>query len=147
LPPFLSKHPNICLGEVGLILVLTDPLGGGLAHCGLVTKLRPERTGVIGARRILIIGGGIAGLSAAITLGDAGFAAELVEARPEWPVTGAAITMHANGVRALRRLGLDSGLQTAGAELPTWSFHDARGNLLCATISATCGATLDLASA
>ena len=62
----------------------------------------------------------------------AGYAAELVEARPDWPVTGAAITMHANGVRALRRLGLGSGLQTVAAELPTRSFHDARGDGLCA---------------
>jgi 2-polyprenyl-6-methoxyphenol hydroxylase-like FAD-dependent oxidoreductase len=62
------------------------------------------------ASRILIVGGGIAGLSAAIALGDAGYRAELVESRADWPVTGAAITMHANGVRALGRLGLASGL-------------------------------------
>ena len=59
------------------------------------------------ASRILIVGGGIAGLSAAIALGDAGYRAELVESRADWPVTGA-ITMHANGVRALGRLGLAS---------------------------------------
>ena len=55
--------------------------------------------------RVLVAGGGIAGLSAAIALNGAGLNVELVEARPQWPVTGAAITMHANGVRALGRLG------------------------------------------
>ena len=53
------------------------------------------------ASRILIVGGGIAGLSAAIALADAGYPAELVESRADWPVTRAAITMHANEVRAL----------------------------------------------
>jgi 2-polyprenyl-6-methoxyphenol hydroxylase-like FAD-dependent oxidoreductase len=83
--------------------------------------------------RILVVGGGIAGLSAAIALNDAGLTVELVEARPQWPVTGAAITMHANGVRALGQLGLSAGLGAAAAVLPTWSFHDAHGNLLCTT--------------
>ena len=85
------------------------------------------------ASRILIVSGGIAGLSAAIALGDAGYRAELVESRADWPVTGAAITMHANGVHALGRLGLANGLRGAGAVVPRWSFHDAQGNLLCAT--------------
>jgi len=83
--------------------------------------------------RILVVGGGIAGLSAAIALKDVGLTVELVEARAQWPVTGAAITMHANGVGALGRLGLGAGLRAAAAVLPTWSFHDARGNLLCTT--------------
>ena len=83
--------------------------------------------------RILVVGGGIAGLSAAIALNDAGLTVELVESRRHWPVTGAAITMHANGVRALGRLGLGTGLRAAAAVLPTWSFHDAHGNLRCTT--------------
>jgi 2-polyprenyl-6-methoxyphenol hydroxylase-like FAD-dependent oxidoreductase len=72
-------------------------------------------------------------LSAAIALKDMGLTVELVEARAQWPVTGAAITMHANGVRALGQLGLGAGLRAAAAVLPTWSFHDAHGNLLCTT--------------
>ncbi len=83
--------------------------------------------------RLLVVGGGIAGLAASIALRDRGFDPELVEARPEWPVEGAAITMHANGVRALRRLGVGPDLDTSAAALPTWSFHDAQGELLCET--------------
>jgi 2-polyprenyl-6-methoxyphenol hydroxylase-like FAD-dependent oxidoreductase len=99
----------------------------------IADDLTNREAGVAEASRILIVGGGIAGLSAAIALADAGYSAELVESRADWPVTGAAITMHANGVRALGRLGLASRLRGAGAVLPKWSFHDAQGNLLCAT--------------
>ena len=80
--------------------------------------------------RVLVVGGGLAGLAAAIALRDAGFAPELVEARREWPTEGAAITMHANGVRALRRHGLGASLDAVAAVLPTWSFHDAQGDRL-----------------
>lgn len=46
--------------------------------------------------RILVVGG-IAGLSAVIALNEAGLNVELVEARPQWPMTGAAITMLRTG--------------------------------------------------
>ena len=64
--------------------------------------------------RVLVVGGGLAGLAAAIALRDAGFAPELIEARRDWPTEGAAITMHANGVRALRRLGLGASARRRG---------------------------------
>ncbi len=75
--------------------------------------------------RILVVGGGIAGLSAAIALNDAGLTVEMVEARSQWPVTGAAINMHANGVRALgqraRRWATGGGGGAADVELPRCS--------------------------
>ena len=83
--------------------------------------------------RILVVGGGIAGLCATIALRRRGFTPELVEARPEPPVEGAAITLHANGVRALRALGLQGALAPAAAVVPRWSFHDAENRLLCET--------------
>jgi glycine/D-amino acid oxidase-like deaminating enzyme len=47
--------------------------------------------------RILIVGGGITGLSLATAVHRLGRAAELVERRASWPLEGAAITLHANG--------------------------------------------------
>jgi 2-polyprenyl-6-methoxyphenol hydroxylase-like FAD-dependent oxidoreductase len=56
------------------------------------------------ARDILIVGGGIAGLSAAIALGDRGMKTEIVESGGE-PL-GAAIGVHGRAVDALRELGV-----------------------------------------
>ena len=51
--------------------------------------------------RILIVGGGIGGLSMATALHRQGFTSELVERSPAWPAAGAGIALHANGVRVL----------------------------------------------
>jgi FAD-dependent urate hydroxylase len=83
--------------------------------------------------RILVVGGGIAGTCTAIALREHGFAPELVEARSTQPVEGAAITLHANGVRALRTLGLGAALGAVADVVPRWAFHDVHGRLLCET--------------
>jgi heterodisulfide reductase subunit A-like polyferredoxin len=49
--------------------------------------------------RILIVGGGIAGLTLATALHRQGFTAELVERSPTWQTIGAGIMLHGNGVR------------------------------------------------
>jgi 2-polyprenyl-6-methoxyphenol hydroxylase-like FAD-dependent oxidoreductase len=86
-----------------------------------------------GPTRVLVVGGGIAGLCAVVALRGRGLRPELVEARAHRPVEGVAITLHANGVRALRRLGLGDALDAAAEVVSAWSFHDARGSLLCRT--------------
>jgi 2-polyprenyl-6-methoxyphenol hydroxylase-like FAD-dependent oxidoreductase len=83
--------------------------------------------------KILIVGGGIAGLSLATALSRHGFAPELAERSPAWPAIGAGIALHANAGRMLRTLGLGDAIAAASATLPRWSFHDQRGALLCET--------------
>jgi 2-polyprenyl-6-methoxyphenol hydroxylase-like FAD-dependent oxidoreductase len=90
--------------------------------------------------RILIAGGGIAGLCLAAALGRHGFAAELVERSPDWPVAGAGIALHANAGRVLRMLGLGDAIGRAAAPLPRWAFLDQRGNSSARPTSKTCGA-------
>ena len=85
------------------------------------------------AGRILIVGGGIAGLSLAIALRRNGAAASLVERSPAWPAIGAGIALHANAVRALRALGLGEAIEAASAPLPRWGFFDQHGRPLCET--------------
>src|SRR6185312_3711765 len=83
--------------------------------------------------RILVVGAGIAGLATAVALRCRGFTPEIVEARAAPPVEGAAITLHGNGVRALRALGIGPALDAAAAVVPRWACHDRHGDLLCQT--------------
>jgi FAD-dependent urate hydroxylase len=83
--------------------------------------------------RILIVGGGIAGLSAATALYRQGFHLELIERSTAWPAIGAGINLPANGVRVLRALGLGEAADHAAAEVRRWSFFDQQGEPLCTT--------------
>jgi 2-polyprenyl-6-methoxyphenol hydroxylase-like FAD-dependent oxidoreductase len=85
------------------------------------------------AERILIVGGGIGGLSVATALHRCGFTPELVERSPAWRVTGTGIGVLANGMRMLRDLGLDGAVAEAGALLRRWTLCSCRGDVLCAT--------------
>ncbi|HLZ62953.1 MAG TPA: FAD-dependent oxidoreductase [Ktedonosporobacter sp.] len=81
--------------------------------------------------RILIVGGGIAGLTLARALHQQGFRAELVERSPSWQATGAAIQLHANGMRILHALGLGKEAVQAGAVVRHWIYCDQGGEVLC----------------
>ncbi len=55
---------------------------------------------------ILVIGGGIGGLTAAIALRHAGHAVTVIERDPEWSVYGVGIIQQGNVLRAMQQLGL-----------------------------------------
>jgi 2-polyprenyl-6-methoxyphenol hydroxylase-like FAD-dependent oxidoreductase len=56
--------------------------------------------------RILIIGAGIGGMTAAIALGKRGFRVDMIEKDPAWTVYGVGIIQQSNVVRAMHALGL-----------------------------------------
>lgn len=83
--------------------------------------------------RILIVGGGIAGLTLASALYRQGFPTELVERSSIWPAIGAGIAVQPNGMRVLHALGMGSALEQVGAIIRRWAFCDQQGQMLCET--------------
>jgi 2-polyprenyl-6-methoxyphenol hydroxylase-like FAD-dependent oxidoreductase len=56
--------------------------------------------------RVLIVGAGIAGMAATITLRRNGIAVDLIDIDPEWKVAGAGLTITGPTLRAFRQLGV-----------------------------------------
>jgi 2-polyprenyl-6-methoxyphenol hydroxylase-like FAD-dependent oxidoreductase len=56
--------------------------------------------------KVLIVGGGIAGLTSAIALGKRGYDVEVIERDPSWTVYGVGIIQQSNVVRAVAELGI-----------------------------------------
>ncbi|MCA1695528.1 MAG: FAD-dependent oxidoreductase, partial [Actinobacteria bacterium] len=81
--------------------------------------------------RVLVVGGGIAGLTVAMALRGRRFQVELVERAEDWQAVGAGISVQANGMRILRRLGLDRAVIDAGCIFRRWVFADQDGAALC----------------
>ncbi len=79
---------------------------------------------------VLLVGGGIAGLSCAIGLRARGVAVEVVELNPRWDVYGVGIIQPGNAIRALDQLGLGEQAIAQGFAIQGSRFHDAQGNLL-----------------
>src|SRR3954471_22474512 len=59
-----------------------------------------------GVERVLVVGGGIGGLSTTVALRRAGFDVDVVEKNPAWDVYGVGIIQPGNALRALNELGL-----------------------------------------
>lgn len=65
-------------------------------------------------RSVLIVGGGIGGLTAAIAMRGQGFVVQIVERDPQWSVYGVGIIQQMNVVRAMQQIGvLDAYLSRA----------------------------------
>ena len=93
--------PNLAGGEVSN----ADDASGPLAARLMQHDVR---------MRVLIVGGGIAGLSLAIALEPTGADVEVIERESEWTTEGAAITLRPLAVKAIRRLGVLDDVLAAG---------------------------------
>lgn len=81
-------------------------------------------------RRVLIVGGGIAGLTTAIALGRDGHAVEVLEVRDDWAVAGWGLSLTGPALRALDGLGLADDLIALGFGITAISNCDRDGNSL-----------------
>lgn len=79
---------------------------------------------------MLIVGAGIAGLALGRALRTRGIAAEIVERTATWGPVGTGIFLPANGVRALRSLGLSDAVASGVVRMTRQRILDHRGRLL-----------------
>jgi len=63
----------------------------------------------------LVVGGGIGGMAAAISLAERGVRVDLIDLDPDWRVYGAGITITGPTLRAYKRLGMVQDIATKGA--------------------------------
>jgi len=81
------------------------------------------------AKNILVVGGGIAGLSLSIALARQGRSTTIVERDPAWGVYGVGIILQSNALRALDTLGLAERCLEAGHPYSTTRYCDQNGVL------------------
>ncbi|WP_043301677.1 FAD-dependent oxidoreductase [Burkholderia paludis] len=81
-------------------------------------------------KKVLIVGGGIAGLTAAVALKRRNIEALVVEKNPDWSVYGVGIIQPSNMLRALRSIGLGDKCLAAGRGFNGWRFCDPDGCVL-----------------
>ena len=84
----------------------------------------------VGLNKVLVIGGGIAGLSAAIGLDGKGYQVEVVEKNSEWSVYHVGIVVQANFLRALATIGLGEKAAAAGYAYNGVRFVDMQGHIV-----------------
>ncbi len=80
--------------------------------------------------RVLIIGAGPAGLTAAIALARIGIEVRVFERAAELGKAGAGLGVQSNALRALQKLGVGERIEAAGTELRVQEFRNIHGELL-----------------
>ncbi|MDF7776091.1 FAD-dependent oxidoreductase [Sphingomonas sp. AOB5] len=80
--------------------------------------------------KILVMGGGIGGLSAAIALRQRGIEVDLAEINREWTVYQVGIIIQANVIRAMKELGLADELVKVGYPYSGFEMQDPAGETL-----------------
>jgi 2-polyprenyl-6-methoxyphenol hydroxylase-like FAD-dependent oxidoreductase len=81
-------------------------------------------------KKVLVVGGGIGGLSSAISLRRRGIDVDVVELNPRWDVYGVGMIQPPNALRALGQLGLAKDCVEVGAPMDGTRSHDRDGNIL-----------------
>jgi 2-polyprenyl-6-methoxyphenol hydroxylase-like FAD-dependent oxidoreductase len=78
---------------------------------------------------VLIVGGGIAGMTLAVALKRSGIRSEIVEVNPQWTVPGVGITLQGPALRALKAVGVLDRCIAQGFGYSHFNACDAKGNV------------------
>lgn len=80
-------------------------------------------------KKVLIVGAGIAGCSAALALAGAGWSVSVIEKQPRWAFQSSGIFVYANGLLQFRELGVMDEMLAAGFAVPEGRnvYMDAQG--------------------
>jgi 2-polyprenyl-6-methoxyphenol hydroxylase-like FAD-dependent oxidoreductase len=81
--------------------------------------------------RIVIVGGGIAGLCLRLALDDRRWDVDLVERNSAAEPLGAGLAVQPNAMRVLRRLGVAAAVERAGTVISRFQYRDRSGAMLC----------------
>ena len=80
--------------------------------------------------KIVIVGAGMGGLTAAIALRQAGYVVEVFDRVPALLPAGAGVSLWSNGVKVLDRLGLGPALAAVGGRMQRICYRSQRGDTL-----------------
>ncbi len=83
-----------------------------------------------GSEKVLIVGGGVGGMSCAISLRRAGIPVDLVEIDPAWKIYAAGITITGPTLRAFKTLGVLEEIRQIGATWQDASVFTQQGQLI-----------------
>jgi 2-polyprenyl-6-methoxyphenol hydroxylase-like FAD-dependent oxidoreductase len=103
---------------------------GAVAVASANQEASVPSAGADGGNRVLIIGAGPAGLTAAIALTRIGIDVRVFERAAELGKAGAGLGVQSNALRALQKLGIGDRIEAAGTELRAQEIRDIHGKLL-----------------
>jgi 2-polyprenyl-6-methoxyphenol hydroxylase-like FAD-dependent oxidoreductase len=95
-------------------------------------------------KNVTIIGGGIAGLTTAISLNKIGIKTAIFEAAPEIKPVGAGLGLAANAIKAFEHIGIADEIVKAGKLLDAFTVYDQAGKPITRTDSKAVGAKYGL---
>jgi 2-polyprenyl-6-methoxyphenol hydroxylase-like FAD-dependent oxidoreductase len=81
-------------------------------------------------KRVLIVGGGIGGLTLAVALGRQGIGVDVIEIKAEHAVPGVGIIQPGNALRALQTLDLMDACLAEGFQTDQYAMYDATGEFI-----------------